>query len=134
MATITALTGLVSATATGVLVPTAGVAVSALSAATVCVEVISMTAGSTARIQLEDSTNAFTASAPLAVFDIVGQQGQGGTAFAQGAYNPSTQKFSIRTYQLPSSQFGVTNGVARLNVTAISSSSELVLNSWIENG
>jgi hypothetical protein len=133
MATITALsTGIQSITATGAVTPVAGVSVSGMTAATVCVEIISMTAGSTARIQLEDSVNAFTAVAALTVFDITGQMGQGGTTFAQGVYNPATDKRSIRSYQLPSSQIGVTNGVIRLNVTAISASSELVLNAWIE--
>jgi len=133
MATIVALsTGVQSVTATGLVTPTAGVSVATYADATICVEVLSMTAGKTARIQLEDSVNAWTASAALAVFDVTGQTGQGGTSFSVGTYNPTTVKYSIRKYQLPNSNINVASGVVRLNVTAIDASAELVLNAWLE--
>jgi ABC-type transport system involved in cytochrome bd biosynthesis fused ATPase/permease subunit len=135
MATITALsTSLQSITATGPVTPTAGVSVAGMTGdAMVCLEIVSMTAGKTARIQLEDSVNAFTASNALWVQDVTGQMGQGTTAFAQGAYNPTTDKRTVRKYQLPNSNIGVASGVVRLNVTVIDGSAELVMNAWIEN-
>jgi len=134
MATITALsTGLQTITATGVVTPTAGVDVSAMTDATICVEVVSLTASKTARVQLEDTANGWTASAALAVFDFIGQMGQGGTSYSAGSYNPTTDKRSIRKYQLPNSNIDVASGKVRLNVTAIDSGSELLLNAWIES-
>ena len=134
MATITALsTGLQTITATGAVTPVAGIDVSGMTGdAMFCVEVVSMTSGKTARIQLEDTTNAFTASAALCVFDVVGQIGQGGVAFATNTLNVTTVKQSVRKYQLPNSNIGITSGKVRLNVTAIDSSAELALNAWIE--
>ena len=135
MATITALTtGVQTVTSTGAVTPTAGVDISGMTGdATVCIEVISLTAGKTARVQLEDSVNGFTASLPLDVFNFVGQEGQGGTSYTAGAYNPTTEKLSVRKYQLPNNRFGVTSALLRLNVTAIDGSSSLSLNAWIEN-
>jgi hypothetical protein len=132
---ITALTtGLQSISATGAVTPTAGVDISGMTGdATVCIEVISMTAGKTARIQLEDTVNGFTASLPVAVFDVVGQIGQGGTSPAAGNFNPTTQKFSIRKYQLANNRFGTASALARLNVTALDGSATMLLNAWIEN-
>jgi len=131
---ITALTtGLQTVTATGAITPTAGADISAMTGdVTVCVEVVSMTAAKTARIQLEDSVNGFTASVPVAVFDVIGQLGQGGTSYTAGAYNPTTQKFTLRKYQLANNRFGTASAVLRLNVTAIDSASSLSLNAWIE--
>jgi hypothetical protein len=132
---ITALTtGLQTVTATGAITPTAGVDISGMTGdATVSIEVISMTAGKTARIQLEDSVNGFTASVPVAVFDTAGLIGQGGTSYTAGAYNPTTQKFTVRKYQLANNRFGTASAVLRLNVTAIDSASSITLNAWIES-
>jgi hypothetical protein len=135
MATITALTtGIQTVTATGAVTPTAGVDISGMSGdVTLCLEVISMTASKTARIQLEDSVNAFTASLPVAVFNVIGQEGQGGTSYTAGAYNPTTLRpGSIRKYQLPNNRFGTSSALLRVNVTAIDGSSSLSLNAWIE--
>jgi hypothetical protein len=131
---ITALTtGLQTVTATGAITPTAGADISGMTGdVTVCVEVVSMTDAKTARIQLEDSVNAFTASIPVAVFDVIGKMGQGGTSYTAGAYNPTTQKFTVRKYQLANNRFGTASAVLRLNVTAIDSGSSLSLNAWIE--
>ncbi len=131
---ITALTtGLQTVTAAGAITPTAGVDISGMTGdATVCVEVISMTAAKSARIQVEDSVNGFTASLPVAVFDILGQVGQGGTSYTAGAYNPTTTKFTVRKYQLANNRFGTSSAVLRLNVTAIDSSASLSINAWIE--
>lgn len=135
MATITQLSsGIQSVTATGPITPTAGVDVSGITGdVMICVEILSMTAAKNARIQLEDTTNAFTASTPLWVDNVGGQMGQGGTAFVQGAYNPTTDKRSVRKYQLPSNVFGTANAKVRLNVTQIDGSAELVLNAWLES-
>jgi hypothetical protein len=132
---ITALTtGVQTVTATGAITPTAGVDISAMTGdATVWVDILSLTAGKTARIQLEDSVNAFTASVPLGVFDVTGQIGQGGTTYTAGALNPTTQKQSLRKYQLPSNRFGTSSAVLRLNVTAIDSSASLSFSAWIES-
>jgi hypothetical protein len=131
---ITALTtGLQTVTATGAVTATAGVDISGMTGdVTVCIEVISMTAAKSARIQLEDSVTAFTASIPVAVFDVIGQVGQGGTSYTAGAYNPTTTKFTVRKYQLANNRFGVTSALLRVNVTAIDSAASLTLNAWIE--
>jgi len=134
MATLTELTtGIQTVTATGAVTPTAGVDISGMTGdVTLCIEVISLTAGKTARVQIEDSVNAFTASLPVAVFNFVGQEGQGGTSYTAGAYNPTTEKVSVRKYQLPNNRFGTASALARVNVTALDSSSSLSLHAWIE--
>jgi hypothetical protein len=127
-------TGLQTVTATGAVTPTAGVDISGMTGNfTICVEVISMTAAKTARIQIEDSVNAFTASLPLYEFNVTGQIGQGGTSYTAGAYNPTTQKFSVEKQQLPNNRFGTASALARVNVIAIDSSASLSLNAWIES-
>jgi hypothetical protein len=124
MATPTEITtGVQTVTATGAVTPTAGVDVSGVTGDyTIVVEVVSMTAAKTARIQIEDTVNAFTASAALAVIDITGT--------LSGQYS---QRFSFRKYQLPNSNFGVASGKARVNVTAIDASATLQLHSWYES-
>ncbi len=101
--------------------------------ATLCLEVISMTAGKTARVQIEDSVNAFTAVIPLHVFHVEGQMGDGAASWAAGQYNPATEKQSVQKYQLRNNRFGVSSAVIRPNVTAIDGSSELVINVWLED-
>ncbi len=96
-------------------------------------ETFSMTAAKTARIAFEDSVNAYTGSLILLVEHVVGQEGQGGTSYTAGAFNPTTEKQSVRRYQLRNNRFGVTSALLRLNVTAIDSASSLSINSWIES-
>lgn len=137
MATITTISGLQTVSTTGAVTPTTGAYIGGITGdITLCCEVISMTAGSTARIQFEDSVNGFTAVTPLWEVNIIGQMGQGGTSFTAGStsagYNPTTEKFSIRKYALPSNNFGVASAVIRANVLAITAASSLTLNSWFE--
>src|ERR1700677_2528559 len=102
MATLTDITtGLQTVTATGPVTPTAGLSVSGVTGDfTVCVEVISLTAGKTARLPLESSTNAFTGVIADKVFQAIGQEGQGGTSYVSNSYNPTTLKFSVRKYEM----------------------------------
>lgn len=134
MATITAITtGLQTVTATGPVTPTAGIDISAVTGDfTVCVEVIAMTAGKTARIQFEDTTNAFTAATALEVVHVQGQMGQGGTSFTSNTYNPTTEKQTYRKYFVRNNVFGVASAKLRANITAIDSSASLTFNAWIE--
>jgi hypothetical protein len=125
MATPTDITtGAQTVTTTGAVTPTTGLAVASLSGDyTVALEVSGLTAGVTARIQLEDTTNAFTNATALAVWNIEGQVVNG--------------EFSIkktwRKYELPDSQFGVTSGKFRFNVTALTGTSpSLTLHGWLE--
>jgi len=131
---ITALTtGVQTVTATGAITPTAGADISGMTGdVTLCLEVLSLTAAKTARIQIEDSVNGFTASIPAYVFDVSGQIGPGGTSYTAGALNPCTTKQSLRKYQLPNVRFGTASAVLRLNVTAIDASASLSLNAWLE--
>lgn len=132
-------------TATGAVAPTAGQAISGYPPsgspsykATWCVEVLSLTAGKTMQVSLELSTNAFSASIFADVKQFIGQEGQGGTAFAFGTYNPTTSKQStVITQQLPFASvnyFGVASAVARINVTGIDGSAQAAINSWLEVG
>lgn len=134
MPTILALTtGQQSVSATGAVTPTAGVDVSGITGDfMINIDVQSLTAGKTARIQIEDTTNAFTASTALFVDNLTGLIGQGGTSWVAGTYNPVTFKRTIRKQDLPNSNFGVSGGKCRVNVTAIDSSASLSLNAWIE--
>lgn len=138
MPTLTDLTtGVQTVTATGALTPTAGVSISGISGDfTVCMEVIELTAGKTCRVQIEDSTNAFTASNALWVEDFTGQVGENvaySTGFAQGDYNPTTDKRTIRKYQRPNNLFGTASAVLRANVTVIDSSASISIHCWIES-
>lgn len=125
MATLTDITtGAQTVTATGAVTPTAGLDVSAITGDfTIVVDVQSLTSGKTARIQVEDSANAFTAAAALAVFDVTGKI---------DSTNASSVRYSRRKYELPNNQFGATGGVVRINVTALDSGSTLALHSWVE--
>jgi hypothetical protein len=115
-------TGVQTVSATGAVTPTTGLDISGISGeVTICLEVTSMTAGKTARIQFEDSVNAFTASIPLAAFNVTG-------AIAPAA----SQVFNVRKYQIPNNRFGVTSAVLRVNVTAIDAGASLSLHAWIE--
>lgn len=134
MATVTTITGGVQSVSTTGAVG-AGVSIAGITGdITLCVEVISMTAGKTARIQFEDSTNAFTAVTPLFVFHVIGQEGPGGTsAFTQSTYTEATEKQSVRKYQLRNNLFGTASAVLRPNVIAIDGSAELAFNAWYES-
>lgn len=133
-------TGVQSFSVTGALVPTAGLDISATTGDfTLCVEMVALTAAKNVRLQLEASVNAFTTTVALEVLEFAGQVGPGavsGTAFAQGTLTPSTDKFSIRKYQMPKSAaqyFGVASAVLRLNVTGIDASTEGAVHAWMES-
>jgi hypothetical protein len=115
-------TGVQTVTATGAVTATAGVSVSAVTGDFALVlEIVSLTASKTCRIQFEDSTNAFTNSAALAVVDVIG--------LTQGQYS---KRYTFRKQDLQNSQFGVAAGVVRANVTAIDGSATLQLHAWYE--
>jgi len=123
MSTLTDITtGNQTVTAAGAVAATAGLDVSGVTGDfTLCVEVVSLTAAKTARIQLEDTVNGFTAAPALAVFDVTGQQA--------GQYS---NRFSLRKYQLPNNQFGVANAKVRANVSQIDAGGSLILHAWLE--
>ncbi len=131
MATPTDITtGVQTVTTTGAVTPTTGLSVATLPAVTtpassytIAVEVTALTAGATARIQIEDSTNAFTAATALAVWDIAGEVVDGGRSI----------KKTWRAYELPDSKIDASSGVIRLNVTDLNGTSpSLSLHAWIE--
>ncbi len=126
-------TGLQTVTATGAVTPIAGLDISGMTKdATICVEVIGLTAGAAARIQIEDSVNGFTALNAVAVADVVGPIGSG-VAFVAGALVPNTVKFTWREYQLASNNFGVASAVARVNLTVLTGTTPSIsMNAWIE--
>jgi len=123
MATLTDLTTSVqTVTSSGAVAATAGVDVSAVTGDySVVVEVVSLTASKTARIQLEDTTNGWTTATALDVINVTGT--------IDSRYD---ERFTKRKYQLPNSQAGVTNGKFRVNVTAIDSAASLQLHAWLE--
>src|SRR5258708_7865834 len=100
MATITSITsGAATVSATGAV--GSGVDISGMSGdITLCIEVLAMTDAKTARIQFEDSVNAFTAVIPLWVAHVTGKEGDGAATFTAGTYMPTTEKQSLRKYQL----------------------------------
>jgi hypothetical protein len=125
MATPTDITtGAQTVTTTGAVTPTTGLSVAALTGSyTLAIEVSALTAGVTARLQLEDTTNAFTAATALAVWDITGQVESGAQSI----------KKTWRSYELPDSKFNVSGGAYRLNVTALDGTSpSLTVHAWIE--
>jgi hypothetical protein len=131
MATPTDITtGAQTVTTTGPVTPTTGLSVATLPAITsplgsytLAIEVTNLTAGATARLQLEDTTNAFTGANALAVWDITGQVVSG----AQSIKN------TWRSYQLPDSKIDVSSGAIRLNVTQLNGTSpSLTVHAWIE--
>lgn len=131
-------TGVQSFSATGALTPSAGLDISAVTGDfTLCVEMILLTAAKNCRMQLEATVDAFTTTVALEVLEFLGQVGPGGTsAFVQGTLTPSTEKFSIRKYQMPKSAaqyFGVTSAKLRLNVTGIDASTEGAVHAWMES-
>jgi len=117
-------TGAQTVTTTGAVTPTAGLSVAALTGDyTLAIEVDNLTAGATARLQIEDTTNAFTGANALLVWDVTGQV---------EAQVQSIKK-TWRKYELPDSKFGVSGGAFRLNVTQLNGTSpSLTVHSWIE--
>lgn len=115
-------TGVQTVSATGAVTPSTGLDISGVTGDfTLALEVISMTSGKTARIQFEDTTNAFAASNPIWVVNVTGK--------LSGEYS---DKYTIRKYQLPNNVFGTTSAKIRVNVTAIDGSSSLQLHAWLE--
>jgi hypothetical protein len=115
-------TGVQTVTATGPVTPTTGLSVSGVSGdATLVVDVVSLTAGKTARIQVEDSTNAFTAATALAVVNVTGQ--------VDPRYD---ERFTLRKYQIPNSLLGQASAALRCNVTALDAGATLQLHAWLE--
>ena len=127
MATVTDITsGVQTVTATGAVAPTTGLDISGVSGdATIALEVVSLSSVSgtaSARIQFEDSTNGFTASTALWVWDA-----PTGTAVQYSI------RVSRRKYELPNNQFGVSSAVLRANVTALAGTTPtLKLHAWLE--
>jgi hypothetical protein len=123
MATLTDITTSVqTVTATGPVTPTTGLDISGVSGdATVVVEVSGLTAGKTARIQLEDTVNAFTAATALAVINVTGQ-----------IDGRSSDRYTWRKYQLPNNVFGSASAKLRANVTALDAGATLSLHAWLE--
>ena len=115
-------TGVQTVTATGAVTPTTGLDVSGVTGDfTLKVEVQSNTAAKGFQIQLEESTNAFTA----AVADmVVGGKGAVGSAY--------DKIWSIRKYQIPGTSIGTSGAVLRANVTMLDSADSLKLRAWIE--
>lgn len=136
--------GIALVTATGAVQNTAGVDISTVTNplfaknVTWAIELVSMTAGKSIAVSLECSLNAFSASVFVDHKEFLGQQGQGGTSFVAGAYNPTTDKRStVVRQQLPWAAeiyFGIANGLARINVVGIDSSAQAAINSWFEIG
>ena len=116
-------TGVQTVSATGAVTPTAGLNVATNPATTkdftVFLELQSLTTGGNARIQIEESVDAFTTPIPLMVVDI------------KGLMSSAADKiYSRRKYEIPSTVFGTSSAVVRANVTAISGT--LGLRAWIE--
>ena len=144
MATPTDITtGVQSFSATGALTPTTGLDVSGVGYSgdlTLCIETLAFTSGKTAQVQIEGTVNAFTAATAIFVYDIQGQVGSGlasATAFVAGTFTPTTNRKSVRKYQIPASGtaagvFGQTGGKIRVNVTQIDTSAEGAVHAWIE--
>lgn len=105
-----------------VVLPTGGSAgASPSQVATLCVHIVSLDAGQTARIQITDSTDSFAS-------DIVGVavvQVQGGETLAADR----TMRFSW--YDIPDARFGVTSAKMRADVTRITGGT-LTYEVWIE--
>ena len=117
-------TGVQSVSATGAVTPTAGLNVATAPASTadftLFLEIQSLTAAQSARIQLEESANGFTTAIPLMVVDV------------KGAIASSADKvYSKRKYEIPSTIFGTSSAVVRANVTALSGGT-LGVRSWVE--
>lgn len=97
--------------ATGPVVPTTGLDISGVTGDfTLLAEVSALSASSAvsaARIVIEDTVNAFTASLPVAVWDIAG---------------PITAPVNVswRKYELPTLRAGVANAKLRVNVVTLS--------------
>jgi hypothetical protein len=127
MATCTDITtGVQTVTTTGAVVPTAGLSISGVSGdATLVLEVTNLSSASgtpSARIQFEDSTNGFTASNALWIWDA-----PGGTAYQYSI------RVSKRKYELPNNVFGVSSSVIRTNVTVLAGTTpSLSLHAWLE--
>ena len=115
-------TGVQTVTATGAVTPTAGLDVSGVTGDfTIKVQVQSQTRAKNFQIQIEESTNAFTA---VLADMVVG---------AQGTISKDFDKcWSIRKYQIPGTSIGTTGAVLRANVTELDSASTLKLRAWIE--
>ena len=116
-------TGIQTVTSTGAVTSTSGLAISGLSGDfTLAIEVTALTSGKTARIQLEDSTNGFTNSNPLVVWDVTGQVVDGSKSI----------KKTWRKYELPNNLEGTSSAVLRVNVTVLDTGATLSLHAWIE--
>lgn len=136
---ITALTtGIQTLSATGAVTPTAGADISGMTGAvTLCLECLQLTAAKTISIQLETTTNAFTASVAQWIQQFQGAEGEGGTTFTAGDYTQATDKRSVVVrQQLPfaaANYFGTASAKARLNVIGIDGSTDGTFNAWLES-
>ncbi len=119
-------TGAQTVSATGAVTPTTGLDISGITGdCTVHLRVQALSAASgtpKARISLEDSVNAFTASVTSAEVDVQG------TVISQ-----AEQHYVWKRYQLPSTRFGTASAVLRVNVLGISGTTpSLTLDAWVE--
>jgi len=115
-------TGVQTVSAAGAVTPTTGLDISGIAGdATIKVRVTALTAAKKARIQLEDSVNAFTAVIPVAVADVKGE-----------IVNTREVVYSFRKHMIPSCRFGTGSAVLRVNVTQIDGSASLSLHAWVE--
>ena len=118
-------TGVQTVTATGPVVPTAGLSVATAPATTsdftVFCEVQSLTDGAHARIVIEESANAFAAASPLLAYDV-------GGAISSAADLVQ----SVRKYQVPSTVIGTGGAVIRANVESLTGAASVSLRAWIE--
>jgi hypothetical protein len=90
---------------------------------TIRVRVESLTAAKNVLISVQDSADGFVSDIKtLAVYNVTGSTG------ASGPY----VEFSVRSYQLPSARFGVTNGRLRLAVQSISGSASASLSMFLQ--
>jgi hypothetical protein len=119
-------TGAQTVTATGAVTPTTGLDISGITGdCTVHLRVQGLSAASgtpKARITLEDSVNAFTAVITSAEVDVQG------TVVTQ-----AEQHYVWKKYQLPSTRFGTTSAVLRVNVLGLGGTTpSLTLDAWVE--
>jgi hypothetical protein len=117
--------GVQTVTATGPVTPTTGLSTAAITGDWTIKTVGSfLSAGKTAKIQIEESTNSFTNSVALAVLFFSGS--------AQSQAEQQTPYAALRKYALPSNLFGQTSAALRYNVTYLDPAATLSFHGWLE--
>ena len=117
--------GVQTVTSAGPVAPTGGLDVSGVQADfMVVVLVTSLTAGKSARVSLEGTSNNFTNTVSIELLQFTGLQ-----------LPVADLRLSIRRYQLPSSivnDFGFVGNKIRINVLALEPQSVLEIHGWLE--